>query len=67
MCAPAWRTTDVLALARLVREGDTSPLPILADALQDGGCDDERVLDPCRSAEPHTSACWVPDLVLDAE
>jgi hypothetical protein len=67
VCAPAWRTTDVLSLARLVREGDTSLLPILADALQDAGCDEDRVLDHCRSAETHTSACWVPDLILDAE
>jgi hypothetical protein len=66
VCAPAWRTTDVLALTRLVRDGDASLLPILADALQDAGCDDDRVLDHCRSAEPHTSACWVPDLILDA-
>jgi hypothetical protein len=67
VCEPAWRTTDVLALARLAQNGGTSVLPILADALQDAGCADDRILDHCRSAEPHTSACWVPDLVLDTE
>lgn len=66
VCDPSWRTTDVLALARIAQNGDASVLPILADALQDAGCADDRILDHCRSAEPHTSACWVPDLVLDA-
>jgi hypothetical protein len=37
VCAPAWQTPDVLALARLVQSGGTDALPILADALQDAG------------------------------
>ena len=66
-CDPAWRTTDALALARLVRAGETDALPILADALQDAGCDDEYVLGHCREPGPHSPDCWVPDLILDAE
>ena len=67
VCAPEWRTTDVLALARLVQAGDTGALPILADALQEAGCDDEDILGHCRDSRPHTARCWVPDLILDAE
>jgi hypothetical protein len=67
-CPPTWRTADVVALARLVRDGgDTGVLPILADALQDAGCDDDRVLGHCRDDARHSAACWVPDLVLDAD
>lgn len=66
-CDPTWLTTDVLALARLVLAGETGVLPILADALQDAGCADDRILDHCRGADPHTHRCWVPDLLLDAE
>ena len=39
-------------------------MPILADALQDAGCDDEAVLAHCRGAGPHVRGCWVVDLVL---
>src|SRR5436190_1367926 len=48
VCDPAWRTRDVLALARLARDGEPDLMPILADALQDAGCDDERILGHCR-------------------
>jgi hypothetical protein len=68
VCDPEWRTADVLALARLVRDGgDTGVLPILADALQDAGCYDEQILGHCRESGPHTHRCWVPDLILDAD
>jgi len=67
-CDPGWRTSDVLMLARLVRDkGETGVLPILADALQDAGCGVDRILDHCRGSGPHTSACWVPDLILDLD
>jgi hypothetical protein len=39
-------------------------LPILADALQDAGCDSAEVLDHCRGPGPHARGCWVVDLVL---
>jgi hypothetical protein len=40
-------------------------MPILADALQDAGCDNEEVLDHCRAADGvHVRGCWVVDLVL---
>jgi hypothetical protein len=42
-----------------------SAMPILADALQDAGCDDEDVLTHCRDTSlAHVRGCWVVDLVL---
>ena len=62
----AWRTDTVAALAAQMRlVGDYSAVPILADALQDAGCDDERILSHCRCGGPHARGCWVVDLVLD--
>jgi hypothetical protein len=40
--------------------------PILADALQDAGCDNDDVLNHCRDTTlTHVRGCWVIDLVLD--
>ncbi|WP_227254916.1 hypothetical protein [Frigoriglobus tundricola] len=56
-----------MALALTVYEArDFSAMPILADALQDAGCDNTDVLDHCRdTALTHVRGCWVVDLVLD--
>jgi hypothetical protein len=62
---PAWLTPTVVGLARGVYEDRAfDRLPILADALQDAGCENADVLDHCRSAGPHARGCWVVDLVL---
>jgi hypothetical protein len=61
----AWLTSTVVALARSIYdERAFDRLPILADALQDAGCDSADVLDHCRSDGPHVRGCWVVDLVL---
>ena len=39
-------------------------LPILADALEDGGCADADLLGRLRLAGPHLRGCWALDLVL---
>ena len=79
--APAWRTPTVLALVRQMYESrDFSPMPILADALQDAGCDDPAILDHCRGSavlpacgrpqarqEPHCRGCWLVDELLGKE
>lgn len=40
-------------------------LPILADALQDAGCDADAVLDHFRDpAATHVRGCWALDLIL---
>jgi hypothetical protein len=62
---PNLRTTTVLALARSIYdERAFDPLPILADALRDAGCDNEAMLAHCPGAGPHARGCWVVDLVL---
>jgi hypothetical protein len=64
-CWPMWRTADVLALARGIhRDQAFDRLPILADALQDAGCDDEDVLNHCRRPGGHVRGCWVVDLAM---
>jgi hypothetical protein len=65
---PSWLTSTVVALASQMHESrDFSALPILADALQDAGCDNEHVLNHCRGPGPHVRGCWVVDLVLGKE
>jgi hypothetical protein len=62
---PQWRTDTALALAQQMYESrDFSAMPILADALQDAGCDSSDILDHCRGAGPHVRGCWVVDLVI---
>ena len=63
---PDWATSTVVALARQMDDtGDFSAVPILADALQDAGCDDEAVLQCCQvSGNAHVRGNWVVDLVL---
>jgi hypothetical protein len=62
---PAWRTPTAVALASQMYESrDFGAMPILADALQDAGCDSDDVLDHCRGPGPHVRGCWVVDLVL---
>jgi hypothetical protein len=62
---PAWLTSTVRAMARGMYEGrEFSAMPILADALQDAGCESEELLGHCRGPGPHVRGCWVVDLVL---
>jgi hypothetical protein len=67
--APVWRTDTAVALARQMYEArDFSAMPILADALQDAGCDNEDILTHCRDTnQVHVRGCWVCDLVLGKE
>ncbi|WP_315854050.1 hypothetical protein [Gemmata palustris] len=66
--SPSWRTSTAIAIASQMYESrDFSAMPILADALQDAGCDNANVLDHCRSPGPHVRGCWVVDLVLGKE
>jgi hypothetical protein len=62
---PAWRTTTASQLARCAYETrDFLVLPILADALQDAGCDDEDLLGHLRDRDAaHVRGCWALDLV----
>jgi hypothetical protein len=63
---PAWRTATTLGIARLAyQEQDFEGLPILADALEDAGCDDVSILGHLRGSLPHTRGCWILDALLD--
>ena len=66
---PSWQTSDVTAISRGMYESrDFSAMAILADALQDAGCDDTTVLDHCRNtSHAHTRGCWVVDSILGKE
>lgn len=60
-----WFTSDVLLLARgIYADRAFDRMPILADALQDAGCDDDDILNHCREAREHVRGCWVVDLLL---
>jgi hypothetical protein len=60
-----WCTDTALSLARQMYDSrDFGAMPILADALQDAGCDSEDILQHCRGSGPHVRGCWVVDLVL---
>jgi len=61
-----WRTTTAHQLAQGMYDSrDFLTMPILADALQDAGCENDDILDHCRGPGPHVRGCWVVDLVLD--
>jgi hypothetical protein len=62
----SWRTSTVLSLAQQMYESrDFGAMPILADALQDAGCDNEDILNHCRDTNAtHVRGCWVIDGVL---
>jgi hypothetical protein len=46
---------------------DNTRLAILADALEDAGCDNKDLLDHCRSGGEHVRGCWVVELLLGKE
>jgi hypothetical protein len=63
-----WRTDTAVALARqMYEQNDFSAMPILADALQDAGCENVNVLDHCRDPGEHVRGCWVIDMLLGKE
>ncbi len=64
--SPDWRTTTAVAIARQMYESrDFSAMPILADALQDAGCENDDILDHCRHENGvHVRGCWVVDHIL---
>ena len=66
---PAWLTSDVRLLAMgIYDEKAFNHLPILADALQDAGCDSDDILNHFRDPNAtHVRGCWALDLVLGKE
>jgi hypothetical protein len=61
----AWNDRCVVALAREIRkERRFADLPVLADALEDAGCDDPALL-CCRVRAARLRMCWVVDRILE--
>jgi hypothetical protein len=62
---PYWLTSTVLTLATgIYADRAFDRMPILADALQDAGCDNDDILNHCRQPGDHVRGCRVVDLLL---
>jgi hypothetical protein len=60
-----WQGSLVREMAQTIYgERRFEDLPILADALEDAGCDNADILDHCRRPGEHARGCWVVDLLL---
>jgi Family of unknown function (DUF6331) len=68
---PAWlhcHDGAVRALAVAIQKESTfDSLPILADALEDAGCQDQTLLAHCRRPHDHVPSCWVVEMLTQAE
>lgn len=65
---PAWLTSTAVGIAQGIYDDRAfDRMPILADALQDAGCENADILGHCRGEGPHVRGCWVVDLVLGKE
>jgi hypothetical protein len=70
-CDPSWRDWNngtVVKLAQAIYDDRAfDRLPILADALEDAGCNNAEILEHCRGPGPHVRGCWVIDLLLSKQ
>jgi hypothetical protein len=63
----AWECGPVVGLTRTIASGRRELLPILADALEEAGCQSEEVLAHLRRPDGHAEDCWLVRLVLGEE
>jgi hypothetical protein len=62
---PSWLTPTVKALAHAnYTDRNFEAMPILGDALEEAGCNNEDIMNHCRRQREHTRGCWVLDLLL---
>lgn len=65
---PEWSTWErerVRHLAQSIyNDRQFKELPVLADALEEAGCENDAILGHCRSEAPHAPGCWVVDALL---
>ena len=62
---PSWLTPTALLLAQgIYADRAFDRLSILADALQDAGCDSADLLNHLRGGGPHVLGCWALDVTL---
>lgn len=63
--ADSWRSETTVSLAfAIYAERAFDRMPILADSLEEAGCEHTDILNHCRGDGPHVRGCWVVDLVL---
>jgi hypothetical protein len=63
-----WNGGTIRALSHTISdEAAFDLMPILADAVEDAGCDNAEILEHCRGPGPHVLGCWVLDLLLAKE
>jgi hypothetical protein len=61
----AWRTPQVVALAQgIYNDRAFDRLSILADTLEEAGCDSADILAHLRGPGPHVRGCWAVDAIL---
>jgi hypothetical protein len=65
----SWNGGTVLRIARSIKEKKAFDcLPILADALEDAGCNNRNILEHCRRAgRIHPRGCWVIELLTEPQ
>jgi hypothetical protein len=63
----AWQSATIPKLAQVIHdERRWEDMPILADALEEAGCDNEEILGHLRrQGQVHVPGCWVIDLLLN--
>lgn len=61
----AWHGDLLVSMARQMYDSrDFTGMVVLADALEEAGCQDQDILSHCRAKGEHVRGCWVVDLLL---
>lgn len=64
----SWNNGTVLKLAQAIYAEQTfERMSILADALEDAGCNNANILDHCRENRTHWRGCWVVELIMEKQ
>ena len=61
----SWHDGLLVSMARWMYDShEFADQPVLADALEEAGCDNADILAHCRGPGPHVRGCWVLDRLL---
>lgn len=65
----SWNDATIPRIAQQIYDTHSfQDMPILADALEDAGCINTRILEHCRTENAiHVRGCWLLDLILEKE
>jgi hypothetical protein len=63
----AWNNGTIRALALSIRQGRPDAFGVLADALEEAGCDNEDLLYSCRAGDPDIDGPWALAVLLGKE